>query len=588
MEKYSDVVVNTRGVAVSGASVVVTNYPSGTPATIYLTDGGMPTTAAISTGANGVFSFYAADGHYSLTVSGAGITTTTKQDIVLSDASSLALPSGSINIGEKSYASASSATTVHKKFKDFGISLRADYLALGDGIADDTSAVQKFMNAQEINVLTGYVPEGFYSVSAIQLGNLATTDTRYPPSGQGPGIFHLRGVDRQLAKFVARPGVSILAQRKNLAGAKISQVGFDANSNADVALDLTWDITPTYPGAPSNNNVLTDVYAIGAKICNIKLTNFYDSTVENLRSVGAPIALILSGGGGQLNMNNCLFDGLVQISAQNLAISNTPMLAGLDINGNAINRISLEGCQIFPIQDSPSIPSYKTNFALDCTDSGSFGANVSAISCYFFGRVNCIQGKFSHGFTAENCTFDYGASGSLLANVIGGTTGKPLMRFVNCSFPADGTPLGTSPAEYNWEMVNCFVGGNRIQYASNMTEGFWTPTGVGVVFPAGTTLGRWYRSGNMMNVFCDVTWPNNVDTSPAVIFGIPLAISGTLSAASFGLNTYTANQLTAYVNGFNIYLNIASTNTPPTNATMSNKRVMIHASYPVTTPLAGI
>lgn len=85
MQKYQNNVQGTSGVAVPNASVLVQNFPSGTTATIY-SDNGVTTTAnPLTTDATGMFSFYAADGHYQLVVSGPGITTRTITDITLVD-----------------------------------------------------------------------------------------------------------------------------------------------------------------------------------------------------------------------------------------------------------------------------------------------------------------------------------------------------------------------------------------------------------------------------------------------------------------------------------------------------------------------
>ena len=99
MQKYQDVVFNTRGQAVQGASVVVSSYPSGTP-TIYSDNGSTVISNTLTTDANGHFQFYAADGRYSLSISGTGITTLAVTDILLEDpidATAAVITGGTIN-----------------------------------------------------------------------------------------------------------------------------------------------------------------------------------------------------------------------------------------------------------------------------------------------------------------------------------------------------------------------------------------------------------------------------------------------------------------------------------------------------------
>jgi hypothetical protein len=85
MQKYQSVVQYNTGVAVAGASVTVKNYPAGTVATIYSDNGITTTTNPITTDSTGRFSFYAADGRYSLEITGTSLTPYTVTDILLED-----------------------------------------------------------------------------------------------------------------------------------------------------------------------------------------------------------------------------------------------------------------------------------------------------------------------------------------------------------------------------------------------------------------------------------------------------------------------------------------------------------------------
>lgn len=121
MQQYQDVVaiIGPPGLMpIVGANVTVWNYGTSTNATIYNTNS---TNNAVSnpltTDSSGRYNFYAANGHYSLQVSGISIQTTVLTDILLNDP----FDSGMVT------------------FEDFG--------AIGDLIADDTVAV---MNALSV------------------------------------------------------------------------------------------------------------------------------------------------------------------------------------------------------------------------------------------------------------------------------------------------------------------------------------------------------------------------------------------------------------------------------------------------------
>lgn len=72
MQKYFNNVADSQGNAIAGASVTVTTS-AGLLATIYSNNASTPQANPITTDQNGYFAFYAADGRYNLTISGARI-----------------------------------------------------------------------------------------------------------------------------------------------------------------------------------------------------------------------------------------------------------------------------------------------------------------------------------------------------------------------------------------------------------------------------------------------------------------------------------------------------------------------------------
>lgn len=85
MQKYWNTVTKRSGAAVQGAMVAVTTYPLGAAATLYSDDGVTPIANPVTTDASGYFEFYAADGRYTLSVSGTGISPYTLHDVLLDD-----------------------------------------------------------------------------------------------------------------------------------------------------------------------------------------------------------------------------------------------------------------------------------------------------------------------------------------------------------------------------------------------------------------------------------------------------------------------------------------------------------------------
>ena len=95
MQKYQDVVLKYNGAIVPNATVTVQSFPGAVNSTIYSDNGITTTTNPLTSGPDGTFSFYAADGRYQLVITGLGIGPTTRSDILLIDTGiTVAVPAG--------------------------------------------------------------------------------------------------------------------------------------------------------------------------------------------------------------------------------------------------------------------------------------------------------------------------------------------------------------------------------------------------------------------------------------------------------------------------------------------------------------
>lgn len=118
MQKYFNTVADPRGNVIGNATITVTTL-AGAAATIY-SDNGTTVITSLRTNTLGYFEFYAADGHYNVTISKNGMTTITLRDILLEDpadapfvvASELAAEDGAELVGSDDGASGSLWTTV--------------------------------------------------------------------------------------------------------------------------------------------------------------------------------------------------------------------------------------------------------------------------------------------------------------------------------------------------------------------------------------------------------------------------------------------------------------------------------------------
>lgn len=242
MQRYQNNFSKAQGNSlrpVAGASVLVTTI-GGAVATIYSDNGVTTTTNPLTTDANGMFAFYAADGRYSLTITSSETATVVVSDILLEDpqdGSPMVINSGTISNSALSnvtidgvavagsdiakysrlndadgadligfsYAVSYAAGTIGKWLKDLatsvgstlvgfiqsgtGATLRTvqdklretvsvkDFGAVGDGVADDTAAIQAALDAAASGGNVLHFPGGVYSVTGGLTGprNLCVT-----------------------------------------------------------------------------------------------------------------------------------------------------------------------------------------------------------------------------------------------------------------------------------------------------------------------------------------------------------------------------------------------------------------------------
>lgn len=165
MQRFQDAVLSVSGRPVSGASVRVRNR-SGTTATIYSDNGTTLAANPLTTDSTGEFAFYAPNGRYDIEVSGAGLTTETRADVVLFDPADAAI----LNV--------------------------RDYGAKGDGVTDDMLAIQAAIDAAHAagggEVIIPKPPAYYRTALALQAKSGVTVRvsdnaTRIVCTGDGPG-----------------------------------------------------------------------------------------------------------------------------------------------------------------------------------------------------------------------------------------------------------------------------------------------------------------------------------------------------------------------------------------------------------------
>jgi hypothetical protein len=156
MQNYFDVVQDQHGNAIPGASVFVYDE-SGLPATLFSDNGVTPTANPLTTNTDGEYDFFAANGRYSLDIQIAGYAPQNKTGIILFDP---AEPSASDDIAYTYPATDAVSQTVQDRLAQY-VSVK-DFGAVGDGVTDDTAAIQAAIDAAP----AVYLPSGVYVITS--------------------------------------------------------------------------------------------------------------------------------------------------------------------------------------------------------------------------------------------------------------------------------------------------------------------------------------------------------------------------------------------------------------------------------------
>ena len=191
MQHYIDVVQDRSGNVIGGAIVVITDNSTGLPVTVYSDAGGSVVQPTVTTDVNGTFSFYVGNGRYNFLVTKNGATlkvvndidipgdypavmtlataqagtSTTAQTISAAVLHNSFLPStGSTLVGTTNGGTGSVTRTVASKLNDI-VSVK-DFGAVGNGIADDTAAIQAALTCCYSVNKDLFIPSGNYLISS--------------------------------------------------------------------------------------------------------------------------------------------------------------------------------------------------------------------------------------------------------------------------------------------------------------------------------------------------------------------------------------------------------------------------------------
>lgn len=164
MRKYVDFLEGSDGRALKGASVLVLDYTTGNPASLFETSGGSVRANPVTTDATGQFWFYVADGHYTFQITGKGLSPQTITDVVIYDPT---------NILSESQTASTAATNASNSATNAATSATN---AANSATAASTSATNASTSASNASSYAAAAATGAKFFDTIALGNAGVAD----------------------------------------------------------------------------------------------------------------------------------------------------------------------------------------------------------------------------------------------------------------------------------------------------------------------------------------------------------------------------------------------------------------------------
>lgn len=456
-----------------------------------------------------------------------------------------------------------------------------DYGALGDGVNDDTAAIQAAINAATATNVAktvffpSVIPSQFYKITA----PLVCTK---PLRLEGESTY---GVTIYAVDFTA--GQFILDLSNAVTSAYFYQVAH-----------LTLQSNNSLPNGMRVKNCsysdFSDMQFIDCStgiICEgtICFTNSYKN-IHFSGTVADSFRFLAFTGGGQHYFSHCTFGG------ENGFVIDANTIT----DGVCLVNCNFEQCNNVCVSVTGTVEGLSF---IGCRTEG----NASVSEAEFL--INPTTGKYVRGLSVTGCSFvaDNGASIPIVIGGAGGTVrgfsitgnyggqgGNP--HFVELNGEGDSGIIAGNFGFFSTSFVSArrlgvIVFGNESASGKSaeswgsqkwgVETGTWTPTdgsGAGLTFTVSNAT--YYRIGRVVTLIASITFPSTADASNVRIDGLPFALNtGTYTAAvstdqGGAFNTLVANAAT----GDYLFLRNSS-NANPTNANFSTKFVAFQLTY---------
>ena len=426
------------------------------------------------------------------------------------------------------------ATTVQAKLREI-VSVM-DFGAVGDGLTNDTAAINTAFSYAATSARFVYIPHGTYLVTNLLFGTQSTTTQSQAPMGvfgEGNGSI-----------IKAAAGASgTLIQAWSCAATVWSNFLVDANNEAGITkvIDTEWK-----PGAGPDtqnryNNIWVQSYAgTGWYNRNNNQSPFIDCVVRSPVASAAmtQVAWDQQGSGGQISMTRCNWpQAFIDVVCQNGAIK--------DCSGHGIRlshdqtgdcNLDLSGSYMYSNAASTACvwtytPSVAGHYTTGINGNNVFFTPTTAAHVIF--DIGILGSIVLNGPLFET-TVAYNFLGTNCKNWAGGGGSAIILNGAN--FTGGGVPtLNSLSAEVirytnNWITVN---GTTQSFYE----QGSFIPT-VGATTE--TAFGQWTKIGNIVHINMTLAITTLGAGSASQISGLPFTSSSTGYSTGLSVSYFTS------------------------------------------------
>lgn len=486
---------------------------------------------------------------------------------------------GDALVGLKRTDITGTATTLHKYHNERILNLKTDFGAVGDGTADDTTALQNFLTALSTYRI-GFIPDGTYKTTASLTQPAETTvfgmylHSIIKPTSAVTGTTWVQGSGSVLdgIKF---DGV-------NTTGAAIGLSIGDANTQALVNNGITRNVMVAR---------YTGTNAIGLYLRNAVTWNFNGCYFGDGYH-GAKISLSGSGAPTSTAFYSCVFKGnsrrgLWHETGYGVAF----YTCDFELNGEEGAYVHNGGGTTLhnPVFHNCWFESNQTSLTSGAAQHAAYhmyvrAANPKIRDCFFSTDANSARSIYFESST--DLTIDHpdvrNEAGQI---VVDSNSYGSVINWPDSS--GDVTSVVTDNGGKTIMMARGYVkfpptqnANSNVNALDDYEEGTWTPTdasGASLVFS--TTVGKYTKIGRMVYWTMEVTYPVTANGSAAEVGGLPFTTAAVgndgMFTGSFGYNGANRNDM-IHVRQSNTSMRFYNGTTQVTNANYSG--VLLRAS----------